>query len=106
MFDDADLEMEEAGLLGLAAVPLASLAEGVPLHGSFPLYNRQREVTGHVVVSVQWKAPFAPSQVAGNPNPNLNHIPNLLGWISSRKSNRCPCSTPLDRFFTTPNSNP
>lgn len=63
VFDDADLEMEEAGLVGLAAVPLASLAEGMPLHGSFPLYNRQREVTGHVVVSIEWKAPFAPSQV-------------------------------------------
>jgi hypothetical protein len=53
VFDDADLDMHEAGLLGLAAVPLAPLAEGLPLHGSFPLYNRRREVTGHVVVEVQ-----------------------------------------------------
>lgn len=44
VFDDADVDMEEAGLIGLAQIPLAPLADGVPLEGAFPLFNRHREV--------------------------------------------------------------
>ena len=59
VFDDAEPE-PSAALLGLAAVPLAPLCEGVPVQGPFTLTHPTTGLTaGTVWLSIAWHDPLA-----------------------------------------------
>ena len=52
-FDDADADLEGAGVIGIARVDGA--VPGLPVQGAFPLFSQNREARGTVYVSVAWK---------------------------------------------------
>jgi len=54
-FDDADADLEGAGVIGIARVDLEPLSRGLPVQGAFPLFSQNREARGTVYVSVAWK---------------------------------------------------
>lgn len=56
-FDDADMDLEGAGVIGIARVDLGPLAKGLPVQGAYPLFSQTREKRGTVYVSVSWKDP-------------------------------------------------
>ena len=58
-FDDADVDLEGAGVIGIARVDLAPLSKGEAVSGSFPLFSQTRELRGTVFVVVAWKDPDA-----------------------------------------------
>ena len=60
-FDDADTDLEGAGVIGIARVDLEPLSKGIPVTGSFPLFSQSRERRGTVFVSIAWKDPNAPT---------------------------------------------
>eukprot|EP00976_Prorocentrum_cordatum_P016592 333784-Prorocentrum_minimum.AAC.2 len=62
--------MEEAGLVGLSVVPLAALAEGGSVEGTFPIFSRRREITGHVTLRIYWANTFAPPAPPGGRVPH------------------------------------
>jgi len=69
MYDDS--QEGELGVLGRATVPLADLAEGVPVDGRFPVHHpRTGEVSGWVSVFARWTDPLAPL-AAGSRGPGL-----------------------------------
>tara|TARA_B110000977_G_scaffold136810_1_gene173758 strand:- start:23770 stop:29397 length:5628 start_codon:yes stop_codon:yes gene_type:complete len=67
-FDDADVDLEGAGVIGIGRVDLEPLSKGMPVTGSFPLFSQSRERRGTVFVSVAWKDPYtrtSPSKAGG-----------------------------------------
>lgn len=64
VFDDADADLSEAGLIGIATVPLAALAEGRPIAGSYPVYNNRGDPVGNVTVQLAWQNPLDPPTAA------------------------------------------
>lgn len=57
-FDDADMDLEGAGVIGIARIDLEPLSKGVPVQGAFPLFSQTREKKGTVYISVAWKDPL------------------------------------------------
>ena len=55
VFDDADADLEGAGVIGIARVDLEPLSKGMPVQGAFPLFSQTREQRGTVYVSISWK---------------------------------------------------
>jgi Ca2+-binding EF-hand superfamily protein/DNA repair exonuclease SbcCD ATPase subunit len=54
-FDDADTDLEGAGVIGIARIDLEPLSKGLPVQGAFPLFSQSREKMGTVYVSLSWK---------------------------------------------------
>ena len=54
-FDDADVDLEGAGVIGIARIDLEPLSKGLPVQGAFPLFSQSREKKGTVYVSLSWK---------------------------------------------------
>jgi len=57
-FDDADMDLEGAGVIGIARIDLEPLSKGLPVQGAFPLFSQMRERRGTVYVSIAWKDPL------------------------------------------------
>jgi Ca2+-binding EF-hand superfamily protein len=57
-FDDADMDLEGAGVIGIARVDLEPLSKGLPVQGAFPLFSQTREKRGTVYISIAWKDPL------------------------------------------------
>ena len=65
-FDDADMDLEGAGVIGIARVDLEPLSKGLPVQGAFPLFSQTREPRGTVYVSVAWRDPLAANAHPGD----------------------------------------
>lgn len=59
VFDDAERSSSDASIIGIAAIPLAQLADGLPIEGTFPLaapLSRGRH--GEVTLTIKWADPL------------------------------------------------
>ena len=68
VFDDADSDAAEAGLVGMTALKLRPLAEGLPIEGEWTLFNRAKQPVGRISISISWVAPL------DKPSPGLHSL--------------------------------
>lgn len=65
VFDDAGASDPMRCIIGMASVPLASLAQGIPVEGSFRLTNPvTKRPAGKIVLGLGWHNPL---QLPGEP---------------------------------------
>uniref|UniRef100_A0A061R9T6 Protein fantom n=1 Tax=Tetraselmis sp. GSL018 TaxID=582737 RepID=A0A061R9T6_9CHLO len=60
VFDDADRSTGDSSIIGVAALRLQELADGLPIEGTVPLYSAQgRQRRGDVELIIHWHNPLA-----------------------------------------------